>query len=139
VVGGRAESKTIATFEDLDVYKRLVELHLEIHDLTLKFPKYEMYELGSQVRRSSNAIAANIAEGWNNKHSNIYLEGINRALGEMRETRHHINMAFRKGHLTKDVAEKLLHRYDECGKMLRGLERSVERSIEAGKNRSNRR
>jgi four helix bundle protein len=130
VVGGRegpkamGESFRLATssFEDLEVYKRVVELHLEINELTLSFPKYEIYELGSQVRRSSNSIAANIAEGWNNKHSNIYLEGINRALGEMRETRHHLQMALRKGHLTKDLADNLLKRYDECGKMLRGLE-----------------
>ena len=135
MVGGR-DSRAISTFEDLDVYKKLVELHLEIHELTLTFPKYEMYELGSQVRRSSNSIAANIAEGWNNKHSNMYLEGINRALGEMRETRHHIQMAFRKGHLSKDVADALLGRYDQCGKMLRGLEQSIERSIEEGRNRS---
>ena len=136
MVGGRDSTGIISSFEDLDVYKRLVELHLEVHELTLGFPKYEMFELGSQVRRSSNSIAANIAEGWNNKHSNMYLEGINRALGEMRETRHHIKMAFRKGHLTENVANGLPRRYDECGKMLRGLEKSLEKSIEAGKNRS---
>jgi four helix bundle protein len=129
----------IGSFEDLDVYKKLVELHLEVHELTLRFPRYEMFELGSQVRRSSNSIAANVAEGWNNRHSNIYLEGINRALGELRETRHHILMALRKGHILKGVAEDLLNRYDECGKMLRGLERSVEKSIETKTSRSTRR
>jgi four helix bundle protein len=128
----------IASFEDLDVYKKLVELHLEVHELTLGFPRYEMFELGSQVRRSSNSIAANLAEGWNNKHSNMYLEGINRALGELRETRHHIMMALRKGHLSKASAEGLLNRYNECGKMLRGLERSVEKSIETKRSRSTR-
>ena len=127
---------TVSSFEDLDVYQRLVELHLEIHRLTLGFPRYEMFELGSQVRRSSNSVAANIAEGWNNKHSNIYLEGINRALGEMRETRHNIQMALRKGHLTREVAEGLLNRYDECGRMLRGLEQSVEKSIASGSSRT---
>ncbi len=136
MVGGRDFTGTISTFEDLDVYRKLVELHLEVSELTMSFPKYEMYELGSQVRRSSNSIAANIAEGWNNKHSTMYLEGINRALGEMRETRHHIKMASRKGHLTKDVAEGLLNRYDECGRMLRGLEQSLEKSIESGRSRS---
>ena len=120
----------ITSFEDLDVYKKLVELHLETHELTLHFPKYEMYELGSQLRRSSNSIPANIAEGWNNKHSNMYLEGINRALGELRETRHHLSMAFRKGHLSKDLADDLVKRYDECGKMLRGLEHAIEKSME---------
>jgi four helix bundle protein len=126
----------ISSFEDLDVYKKLVELHLEVHELTMSFPKYEMYELGSQVRRSSNAIPANIAEGWNNKHSNMYLEGINRALGEMRETRHHLLMALRKGHISSESANRLVSRYDECGKMLRGLEQAVEKSIESGRNRS---
>jgi four helix bundle protein len=128
----------IGSFEDLDVYKKLVELHLEVHELTMGFPRYELFELGSQVRRSSNSIAANLAEGWNNRHSNMYLEGINRAHGELRETRHHIMMAVRKGHLSKACAESLLNRYGECGKMLRGLERSVEKSIEAKRSRSTR-
>ena len=42
--------RVITSFEDLEVYKKLVELHLEVHQLTLRFPKYEMYELGSQLR-----------------------------------------------------------------------------------------
>ena len=67
---------TIKSFEDLEVYKKLCELHLTISKVSLSFPKFELYELGSQIRRSSNSIAANIAEGWNNKHLNIYLEEI---------------------------------------------------------------
>ena len=115
----------IRDYEDLDVYRRLVELHLEVHAETMRFPKYELYELGSQLRRSSNSIAANLAEGWNNKHTNMYLEGINRALGELRETKHHLAMAFRKGHLTDAAHRDLSSRYDECAKMLTGLERAV--------------
>jgi four helix bundle protein len=130
------KARVISSFEDLDVYKKLVDLHLEVHELTMTFPKYEMYELGSQVRRSSNAIPDNIAEGLNNKHSNMYLEGINRALGEMRETRHHFLIALRKGHISRESANSLVSRYDECGKMLRGLEQAVEKSIESGRNRS---
>lgn len=80
VAGGRMAKKRIESFEDLEVYKKLCDLHLKIHKLTLTFPKFELHELGSQLRRSSNSIPANLAEGWNNKHINIYLEGINRAL-----------------------------------------------------------
>ena len=106
--------KAVNSFEDLDVYQKLFELHLEIHQMTLLFPAFERFELGSQLRRSSDSIGANLAEGWNNKHVNVYIEGINRALGELRETRHHLTV------------EKLLGRYDECGRMLRGLEKSME-------------
>jgi four helix bundle protein len=113
----------VRSFEDLDVYRRLVELHLELHSLTLGFPKHEMYELGSQMRRSSNSIPANLAEGWNNKHTSMYLEGINRALGELRETRHHLAMAHRKGYLQEQAYTDLAGRYEECSKMLTSLER----------------
>ncbi len=115
----------ISSFEDLKVYKKLCDLHLKLSDLSLSFPKYELHELGSQIRRSSNSIAANIAEGWNNKHLNIYLEGINRSLGELRETEHHLYIAFRKGYLDEMVYKEYLEKYKECGKMLRGLEQSL--------------
>jgi len=68
--------KKIEKVEDLDVYQKLCNLVVEIHELTLTFPKFEIYELGSQLRRSSNSAPANLAEGFNNKHINIYLEGI---------------------------------------------------------------
>ncbi|HEY6220915.1 MAG TPA: four helix bundle protein, partial [Candidatus Eisenbacteria bacterium] len=73
---GDSGKNPIQSFEDLDVYRRLFSLHLEVNELTMQFPKYEMYELGAQIRRSSNSIPANLAEGWNNRHSAIYLESI---------------------------------------------------------------
>ena len=62
----------IKRVEDLDVYKKLFNLHIKVHNLTLTFPGFELYELGSQLRRSSNSIPANLAEGFNNKHTKIY-------------------------------------------------------------------
>ena len=41
-------------FEDLKVYQKLFDLALKVSELTLTFPKFEIYELGSQLRRSSN-------------------------------------------------------------------------------------
>ena len=119
------KGEKIESFEDLEVYQRLCQLHLEINDITLKFPQFELRELGSQLRRSSNSAPANIAEGWNNRHIKIYLEGINRAMGELQETLHHLNMAFRKRYLSKDDYEGYRSRYLESAKMLRGLERSL--------------
>jgi len=121
------EKAVIKSFEDLEVYKKLCELHLSIHNLTLTFPKFELHELGSQLRRSSNSIPANLAEGWNNKHINLYLEGINRALGELRESKHHLTIAYKKNYLSEEIYSEYIERYNECGKMLKGLERSLEK------------
>jgi four helix bundle protein len=121
--------RIITSFEDLDVYKLLVELHLRVHELTMSFPAYEMYELGSQLRRSSNSIPANLAEGWNNRHSTVYIEAINRGLGELRETRHHLSIAARKGYAPKATFDDLLQGYDRCGRMLRALEQALRKSV----------
>ena len=51
-------------FEDLEVFKRAYRLSLEIHRLSLMFPKIEQRALGDQVRRASKSICANIAEGF---------------------------------------------------------------------------
>jgi four helix bundle protein len=125
VEGKKTVKEEIRSFEDLEVYRRLCELHLEINELSLKFPKFELHELGSQIRRSSNSIVSNIAEGWNNRHINIYLEGINRSLGELQETKHHLYVAFRKGYLDEKVYKEYHGKYNECGRMLRGLEHSL--------------
>jgi four helix bundle protein len=119
------KGERVEGFEDLEVYQKLCQLHLEMSEISLKFPQFELYELGSQIRRSSNSSPANIAEGWNNRHINIYLEGINRSMGELQETLHHLSMAFRKGYLTEGDHHRYRERYLEAARMLRGLERSL--------------
>jgi four helix bundle protein len=52
------------SYKDLDVYKISLELFYVIHPASLKLPKHELYELGSQIRRSSDSVVANIVEGY---------------------------------------------------------------------------
>ena len=111
--------------EDLKVYNKLFKLTLEAHSLTMTFPKFEMFELGSQLRRSSNSSPANLAEGFGNKHTNIYLESISRAQGEVRETMHHPKIAQRKNYLAETKFLIFINQYEECSKMLYGLEKAL--------------
>jgi four helix bundle protein len=117
----------IQSFRDLEVYRKLLNLHFRINELTLSFPKFEMYELGSQLRRSSNSAPANLAEGWNNRHLNIYIECVNRALGETHETEHHLDVALAKKYLDSKSHRDFIKEYDECGRMLKGLIRALEK------------
>lgn len=51
------------SYKDLDVYNLGLELFYLSHSCSLKLPKYEMYELGSQLRRSADSVPTNIVEG----------------------------------------------------------------------------
>ena len=50
-------------FEKLVVWQRSMELGENINDLTSSFPKKEIYNLSSQIRRAADSVALNIAEG----------------------------------------------------------------------------
>jgi four helix bundle protein len=115
--------------EDLDVYKKLCRLHIDVSDLTHKWPHEEKYELGSQARRSSNSAPAQLAEKNDDRHIRNKIEGVNRARGEAAETIHHLFMAKLKGYITEKVYLDIRGRYKECIRMLNGLEKTLERKI----------
>lgn len=50
-------------FEDLKVWRRIVELSGKVDMLTKKFPVEEKYVFTSQIKRATDSIALNIAEG----------------------------------------------------------------------------
>lgn len=55
------------SYTKLDIYNTSFDLFIETHRLSFKLPKYELYELGSQLRRSSDSVVTNIAEGYGRK------------------------------------------------------------------------
>jgi four helix bundle protein len=130
VSGGKAvTTKNYMDVEDLEVYKKLCQLHIEVCDLTHTWPQEEKYELGSQARRSSNSAPAQLAEKNDDRHVRNKIEGINRSRGEAAETIHHLFMAKLKGYLTEKVYLEFKGRYRECIRMLNGLEKTLERKI----------
>lgn len=116
--------------EDLIVYQKLCQLHLEVCELTKSWPNEERFELGSQVRRSSNSSPANLAEKHSDRHIKNKIEGVNRARGEALETIHHLYIAQLKAYITADQYESVKERYRECVRMLNGLERTLERRLD---------
>jgi four helix bundle protein len=115
--------------EDLVVYQRLCVLHIEVCDLASTWPPEEKYELGSQIRRSSNSSPAQIAEKYDDRHVRNKIEGVNRSRGEAAETLHHLYMARLKGYIGQEAYDTFRGRYKECIRMLNGMERALERHL----------
>lgn len=88
-----------------------------------------MYELGSQIRRSSNSAPAQLAEINDDRHVRNKIEGVNRARGEASETIHHLYIAAMKGHLDRETFEDYRQKYKQCIRMLNGLEKKLEEKL----------
>ena len=54
-------------YKDLDIYKASFDLFIKTHRFSARLPKQERFELGSQLRRSSDSIVSNIVEGYGRK------------------------------------------------------------------------
>lgn len=52
------------SYRDLEIYQSAYQLAIQVRKMTLTLPAYELYEQGSQVRRSTKSIKDNIVEGY---------------------------------------------------------------------------
>ena len=103
-------------YHRLDVFKKSYALALELHRMSLKFPKIEQYELGQQVRKSSKSIPANIAEGMGKQESKADVRRFIRiAIGSCDESRVWLEFARDLGYITRERQSDYDRRYQEVG------------------------
>ncbi len=57
------EAEVKFKFEKLRIWNIAMDLAEEVNELTEDFPKKELYNLSSQMRRAADSIALNISEG----------------------------------------------------------------------------
>jgi len=82
-------------YKDLEVWQIARELSIEIHKMTLTLPKFELYEEGSQIRRSSKSIRSNIVEGYGRRrYKNEFIKFIVNAIASTDETIDHLETLF---------------------------------------------
>ena len=112
----------IKSFEDFEVYKRAYNTSLEIHKMSLGFPKIEQLALANQLRRSTKSVCANIAEGYG-KGSTVaeFKRYLTIALGSANETKVHLRYCKDLGYLTESDFTFFHNEYEEICKMLSKL------------------
>jgi four helix bundle protein len=116
-------------YKDLEVWQIAKELSVEIHRMTLTFPKFEMYEEGSQIRRSSKSIRSNIVEGYGRRrYKNEFIRYIVFAIASTDETIDHLEILFETESLKdKEFFNKLLEKANLLDKKLIKFLQSVEK------------
>jgi four helix bundle protein len=119
-------AKELKAFRKLIVWQRAHELTLMIYKASENFPKYEMFGLTSQIRRSAVSVEANIAEGYALGTSPNYLRHLNISVGSLAETESHIEIAHDLGYLKDTNYEKLTEKAREVGYLLSRLKSSIE-------------
>jgi len=113
------------SYKDLIVWQKSIDLVVEIYRLTDLFPKSEIYGLTNQMRRSAVSIPSNIAEGYNRKHQQEYIQFIRIAFGSGAELETQIIIVKRLELVLSNRLKKVESLLVEVMKMLNKLNSSL--------------
>ena len=119
----------IKHYQQLDVWKKSIDLIVKCYSETQKFPSNEIYGLTSQIRRAAISIAANIAEGQSRWSTKDFLRHLSISHGSLSELETHFIIAQRLEYIDESILEELLSQTAEIGRMINGLKSSLSKKL----------
>jgi four helix bundle protein len=109
----------MGTYKDLLLYKKTFALAMEIHTVTKKFPKEEMYSLTDQIRRSSRSANICLIEAYRKrKYPNYFVSKLTDVDMENSETQGWLEFSLACDYLSKEIYDKLKEQSDEVGRIV---------------------
>ncbi len=106
------------SYRELEIYQLSYNLAVKVHRMTLTLPKYDMYEQGSQVRRSTKSIKDNIVEGFGrNRYKNEFVKFLIYAHSSCDEALSQLTMIDEIHYESKGLTE-LISEYEILGRKL---------------------
>jgi four helix bundle protein len=117
----------VNSYKDLRVFQNAMGACMEIFELTKKFPPEEKFALVDQVRRSSRAVCAILAEAWRaRRYPAAFSAKLDSAAGEAGETQVWIEIAKQCGYLGENTAVHLDDVYEHIVAQLISISRKPE-------------
>ncbi len=109
----------IRSFREMDVYNLALKVAARIFKITKEFPKEERYSLTDQIRRSSRAVNALVAEAWaRRRYKAAFINKINEALGETMETQAWLDHALACAYINSNLFDEIDDAWQHVGAML---------------------
>ncbi|MBC7828366.1 MAG: four helix bundle protein [Chitinophagaceae bacterium] len=123
------------SYKKLQIWVLAREIVIEVHEMSLKLPKFEMFEEGSQIRKSSKTTKSAIVEGYGRrKYKQDWIKFLVYALSSNDETVDHLdNLWDTKSLIEETVYKTLKAKIESLGRMLNGFLKTVEQEHQSPK------
>jgi four helix bundle protein len=113
-------------FEYLLVWQKGMELNNQIFFLSKKLPKDELYALTSQIKRASDSVVLNIAEGSTGQTKPVFKTFLNYSLRSAIEVVNCLILAHRRHYIIDEDFKRLYDDYETLVKMITALRNSLD-------------
>ena len=120
------KTRTVASFEDIDVFRRAYRISLVVHKQSLRLPPIEQGALADQIRRASKSVCANLAEGFSRQQWSKaeFKRFVRMAISSADEMRVWLRYCLDLGYIDEPTWHAWRDEYQEIARMLQGLARS---------------
>ena len=115
--------------KDNPLTQKADEIARLVYKTSKKFPKDELYDLTSQLRRAAVSIILNIIEGFARKGTKEYRNFLYISYGSLKETKYLLYFAHRENYLNTSEYEEILNLTEEVGKMLWATIKTIEKKL----------
>ena len=109
----------------LRAFEMADEIAVLVYQVTVNYPKEEMYGLTSQMRRAAISVPSNIVEGCARDSQADYLRFLTIAFGSLRELHYQMGLSKRLGFLSDQAFSMLEPKIVETEKIMNGLIRAM--------------
>ncbi len=117
--------KVMRDFKKYDIWQLSHLLTLDIYKLTSEFPKEEIYNLTSQIRRASSSIPTNISEGCGRNSDKEFNQFLNIALGSANETEYLLILSRDLQYLDLEIALDFLEKINTIKSKIYNLKQKL--------------
>ncbi len=112
-------------FERLTVWQKALDLTVQVHEVTRKFPREELYILSAQMKRAADSVALNIAEGSTGQTNAEFQQFLGYAIRSAIEVVGCLHIGKRRGLVTDLAFQRLYAETEEVLKMAQALRKSL--------------
>jgi four helix bundle protein len=118
------------SYRNLEIWKLAREVVIDIHEMSVTLPKFEQFEEGQQIRRSSKTVRTCIVEGYGRrKYKADFIKFLIYALSSNDETIDHLEILHETSSLNNEMLYNRLHsKVEILGKKINNFLKAVERS-----------
>lgn len=110
-------------YKNLKVWQKAVDLTVFIYEITINFPKNEIYGLTSQMRRSSVSIPSNIAEGAGRNSKKEFIHFLSISTGSSCELETQTIISYKLNYINHETYEKINAEIQDIQKMIASLQK----------------
>lgn len=111
----------IERFEDLEAWQQARKLANTVYDLSSLGAFARDFALRDQMRRAAVSIMSNIAEGFESRTHNLYIEYLGRAKASCGEVRSQLYLAYDRQYVSGEIFEQTLAQAESTSRLIHGL------------------